>query len=117
MREIIYVGGNGKNCDVPPWEVKYTGKATKQRKVLPPEFSNALLALVKDLQWGGPVQKSWPHYGMIKGQKKNIDIRHCHLNKGYPTYVVAWKVVDKAKKIMEIIHVGTHEKTNYRRMG
>jgi mRNA-degrading endonuclease RelE of RelBE toxin-antitoxin system len=105
-----------ENC-APPWSVEFKGKAYKQMKALPSGIVNALLALKKDLQWRGPVQKNWPHYGKIKGLKKNVEIHHCHLNKGHPTYVAAWKVVDKKDKKMEIIHAGTHEKTDYGSLG
>ena len=118
MRDVSIAADNYEmNYDDPPWAVEYTGKAVKQKGDLPPDIDNALLALVKALQWHGPVQKKRPHYGKIKGLKKNTDIHHCHLNKGHPTYVVAWKVADKKGKKMEIIHVGTNEKTDYRRLG
>jgi hypothetical protein len=41
------------------------------------------------------------------------DTFHCHLNKGRPTYVVVWKVLDKDQKIMEVLYVGTHENAPY----
>lgn len=108
---------NGRNDEVAPWDVKYTGRAYKQKEDLPADIADALLALEKALKWCGPVQRKRPHYGKVKGLKKNVDIHHCHLNQGRPTYVVAWKVADKQNKKVEIIHVGTHEKTDYRRLG
>ena len=115
MRDTI-VNEDRRKDDVPPWDVKYTGRAAKQKKDLPLDIANALLALVKELQRYGPVRNNWPHYGKIMGRKKNVDIRHCHLHKGHPTYVAAWKV-DKKNKKMEIIHVSTHEKTDYGSLG
>ena len=101
----------------PPWVVKTTGKAIKQKEELPFDIAFALLTLEKELQWLGPVRSNWPHYGKIKGLKKNLDIRHCHLNKDRPTYVAVWKVADKNNRKLEIIHVGTHEKTSYGSLG
>ena len=103
--------------DDPSWTVSTTGKAVKQKEELPSDIADALLALKKALEWHGPVQKNRPHYGKIKGLNKNLDIHHCHLNKGRPTYVAVWKVADKNNRKLEIIHVGTHEKTDYRRLG
>jgi hypothetical protein len=116
MRSVSIDGYEGTR-GVPPWTVKTIGKAEKQTKELPSDIDAALQFLKRDLQWRGPVLSNWPHYGKIKGLQKNVDIRHCHLNKGRPTYVAAWKVVDKKNKKMEIIHVGTHEKTDYGNLG
>jgi hypothetical protein len=59
----------------------------------------------------GPAQPKWPHYGKLSGRKKEMHL--CHLNKGRPTWVVIWTVLDKQKKIMEINYVGTHENAPY----
>jgi mRNA-degrading endonuclease RelE of RelBE toxin-antitoxin system len=116
MRSVSAEGHEG-NCGVPTWNVETTGKAVKQKEELPSDIADTLLTLVKELQRLGPVRSNWPHYGKIKGLKKNVNIRHCHLNQGRPTYVAAWKLVDKKNKKMELIHVGTHEKTDYGGLG
>jgi len=36
--------------------------------------------------------------------------------RGSPTYVAVWRVGDKAKKIIEVTYVGTHEKAEYDRL-
>jgi len=116
MRDT-HVDEYGGNDEAAFWDVRYTGKACKQMEDLPVDIADALLALEKALKWCGPVQHKRPHYGKIRGLKKNVDIHHCHLNQGRPTYVAAWKVADKQNKKVEIVHVGTHEKTDYRRLG
>ena len=41
----------------------------------------------------------------------------CHLNKGRPTYVVVWKIKDKAIQVVEVKYAGTHENADYGRLG
>ena len=77
----------------------------------PEEIADALLALWTELRLEGPVQPEWPHYGKLKGRK--AEEYHCHLNKGRPTYVAVWKVLDKQIRLMEINYVGTHENAPY----
>ena len=98
----------------PPWAVEYTGKAKKQKDKLPQNMTAALLILQKELEWEGPEQPEWHHYGKIAGKK---DVHHRHLNKGKPRYVVVWKVTDRTVQLMEIRYVGTHENADYRRIG
>ncbi len=72
------------------------------------------VSLLQDLKEKGPVLPHWPNYGKLKGKQ---DVYHCHLNKGKPCYVVVWQVIDNELKIQEIRYVGTHEKTDYKRLG
>lgn len=75
---------------------------------------NALLKfrlLFEELTHRGPALHEWPSYGKLKGRKD--DERHCHLQKGKPTYVCCWRVKDKKLKIIEVYYVGTHEKAPY----
>ena len=98
----------------PPWTVEYTGRAKKQKDKLPQDMTAALLILKKELEWEGPEQPEWHHYGKLVGKK---DMHHCHLNKGKPRYAVVWKVTDRTVQLMEIRYVGTHENADYRRIG
>lgn len=98
------------------WQVDFCKRADKQKEKLPENIREALDLLRWELETDGPVRNNWPNYGKIKGTKKNIDMHHCHLNKGRPCYVVVWVVVDKEVQILEVRHVGTHEKTDYRRI-
>jgi mRNA-degrading endonuclease RelE of RelBE toxin-antitoxin system len=97
----------------PLWQVKFTGKARKQKEKLPAAIALALFALRRELEAEGPERRNWPHYGLIIGKK---DIHHCHLNKGKPRYVAVWKVTDRQVNLLEIRYVGTHENANYRRI-
>ena len=92
------------------WVVGMTRKASKGKGKLPLETQIAFLALFALLQEDGPAQPRWPHYGKFEGKK---DTYHCHLNKGRPTYVAVWRVLDKEQKIMEVRYVGTHENAPY----
>ena len=103
-------------ADNPPWSVIFTGQAKKGKDKLPDEIKENLLALHLDLSWNGPSQPKWPHYGKLAGKKKGLDIRHCHISSGRPTYVAIWKVTDLNVQIMEIRYVGTHENADYRRV-
>ena len=95
------------------WQVKFTGKAKKQKENLPIAIAAALYALRKELAVEGPERINWPHYGKIKGKP---DMYHCHLNWGRPCYVAVWKVTNRSVKLMEIRYVGTHENADYRRI-
>ena len=92
------------------WDVRFTNKAEKQAKNLPPKVRETLFALVLEMRELGPVRTAWLNYGRIKGKK---NCHHCHLKKGKPTYVAIWKVTSKESKLVEVRYVGTHEKTDY----
>jgi hypothetical protein len=64
----------------------------------------------------GPERRNWPHYGKIKGKGNGVIMPHCHLNKGRPTYVAMWIVLDYVTQILEVRYVGTHEKADYGRL-
>ncbi len=98
------------------WQVDFSNRADKQKEKLPDAMKAALDLLRSELKTNGPIRHNWPSYGKIKGTKKGIDMHHCHLNKGQPCYVVVWVVIDKDVQILEVRHVGTHEKTDYRRI-
>jgi hypothetical protein len=98
------------------WRVSFSGKAKKQKERLPDDIAFILDTLVYELMADGPERGNWPHYGKIKGQGKNVDMRHCHLNKGQTVYVAVWVVVDGAMQILEVRYVGTHENADYRRI-
>jgi hypothetical protein len=98
------------NRRIAQWVVGMTRKASKGKSKLPLEMQITLLALFALLKEEGPTQPRWPHYGKLEGKK---DTYHCHLNKGRPTYVAVWKVLDKDQKIIEVQYVGTHENAPY----
>ncbi|WP_237707634.1 hypothetical protein [Desulfocurvibacter africanus] len=52
-----------------------------------------------------------PHFGKLKNRPG--EVYHCHLNKGRPTYVAVWQVLDKVVCLVEVTYVGTHEKAPY----
>lgn len=77
----------------------------------------AYKALCIDLKIQGPIAKDWPNYSKLhKDKSKNIpnNCYHCHLTKSHPRYVAIWKVENNKVKIIEIIYVGSHEKTSYK---
>lgn len=92
------------------WTVN-SKKADKQAVKLRENVMLQLRLLFMDLINNGPAVTDWPNYGKLHGQKG--DKRHCHLQKGKPTYVCCWEVVDKKRKIIEVYYVGTHEKAPY----
>ena len=95
------------------WKIIFSRKADKQKNKLPPGIAETLYLLRKDLQTRGPVVPSWPHFGKITGSKSGH--YHCHLNRGHPTYVVVWQMVNRTIRVLEIQFVGTHEKVDYSR--
>lgn len=92
------------------WTVTST-KVDKQAVKLSEKVLLQLKLLFMDLTSNGPAAIDWPNYGKLRGQKG--DKRHCHLQKGKPTYVCCWEVLDKKRKIIEVYYVGTHEKAPY----
>lgn len=93
------------------WTVCSTKTVDKQTVKLNQKILLIFRTLIKELA-EGPAAPDWPHYGKLQG-KKNRDVRHCHLQKGKPTYVCCWEVMDKKRKIIEVCYVGTHEKAPY----
>lgn len=93
------------------WTVIPTKLANKQATKLNENVMLKLRFLFMDLINKGPNLHNWPNYGKLQG--KSSDKRHCHLQKGKPTYVCCWEVIDKKQKIIEVYYVGTHEKAPY----
>ena len=95
--------------------IKWTVKTTKAADKLAARLSERVLLrlglLFMDLASQGPAAQDWPNYGMLKGM--GGDRRHCHLQRGLPTYVCCWEVIDKKRKIIEVYYVGSHEKAPY----
>ena len=95
------------------WTVQFSAKAAKQAEGLAARVRVSLKALVRDLQTNGPILPHWPHFGKLAAPG---GCYHCHLHQGRPTYVVVWKITNKAMKVLEIRYVGTHEGAHYRRL-
>ena len=98
------------------WRIYVTGRAKKQREKLPQDIKAALDLLEFELAAAGPERRNWPHYGKVFGKNKNLDMRHCHLNKNRPCYVAVWVVTDQEARVVEIRYVGTHENADYGRI-
>ncbi len=96
------------------WTVELTGSACKQRKKLPQKIQAQLDLLAKEIEVLGPIRKNWRNFSALrKSRKVPSNAFHCHIKKGNPTYVVCWKVIEKARRIVEVYYVGTHEKAPY----
>ena len=93
------------------WKVIPTKKVEGQAAKLSKSTLIMFRLLYEDLCNRGPALPGWPNYGKLRGKKD--DERHCHLQKGRPTYVCCWRVKDKKRKIIEVYYVGTHEKAPY----
>ncbi len=92
------------------WTVTISGRVKKSADKMPPSVRKRFYALVLALRVAGPNQVTMPHFGKLTNQGATF---HCHLNKGRPTYVVVWTVVDKAIRLMEVTYAGTHENAPY----
>lgn len=90
------------------WDVNLSKRAVKQVKKLPENVKSSLVALIREIEEGGPIRGNWPNYS-----KLGINRHHCHLKKGKTTYVAIWQVIDRKIYIVEITYVGTHEKAPY----
>lgn len=94
------------------WKVNFTNKAAKQFEKLSDNIKDSMTLLYEELKVDGPYRTNWPNYGKLKANKGRL-IYHCHIEKGKPTYVVCWEIVEKKLKILEVYYVGTHEKAPY----
>ena len=90
------------------WRVNLSKRAVKQVKKLPENVKSSLVALIREIEEGGPIRGNWPNYS-----KLGINRHHCHLKNGKSTYVAIWQVIDKQIYIVEITYVGTHKKAPY----
>jgi hypothetical protein len=98
----------------PIWSIALSTRAAKQKKDLPEEVDELLVALIGDMEESGPFQREWPKYSPLHKDKRiPANAHHCHLKRGHPTYVACWQVVNKTIRIIEIFYVGTHEKAPY----
>ena len=96
------------------WDVSYSNRAEKQRKKLSLKFQQAVDLLAMEIEKYGPIRRNWPHFGALTKAPGIPDKAfHCHLNKGKPTQVSCWYVIDKKNKKVEIFYVGTHENAPY----
>lgn len=99
-----------KNITDKNWTIQLIGQAKKFDLNLPKNAQLRLIALIRSLSKMGPIKHEWPHYGKLAGKK---ECYHCHIERGRPTYVACWQVVDKKQKIIEVYYAGTHEKAPY----
>ncbi len=98
------------------WTVREPKKIEKAVKKLPPRIQEAYHLLIADLRNDGPVQTSWQNYSKLNTRKGSPEAHHCHLNGDKPCYVVIWLVKDEIVQVLEVCHVATHEKTDYKRI-
>lgn len=99
-------GENEKN----EWTVVFSRKAQKQRDELPQNILDRFYFLQRELKVKGPYLANWPHYGKLTGARNYY---HCHLNRGHPTYVVIWQVIDNTVRVLGVKFIGPHEKVDY----
>lgn len=92
------------------WAVDIIGQAKKSGKTLPRNTATSFYLLLLELKTHGPYRSNWPNYTKLKG---TLNDYHCHIEKGRPTYVVCWRILDKKQKIIEVYYAGTHEKAPY----
>jgi len=86
------------------YEVLIERKIERSLQKLPSDVQKLLFLLVADLQFNGPVQKSWPNFSLLREER-----RHCHVNY---RYVACWTCRKNAIAI-EAYSVGPREKALY----
>lgn len=92
------------------WKVEIVGQAKKAHKMLSKDAASSYAFLLVELESLGPHRNDWPNFTKMKGAENDY---HCHIQKGRPTYVACWKIIDKKQKIIEVYYAGTHEKAPY----
>ena len=90
------------------WTVALHRRVEKSIPRLPQRVQTTLIALIREIEEGGPVRGNWPNYGKLSEYR-----HHCHLKKGHPTYVAVWEVTDTEIQLVEFEYVGTHGKAPY----
>jgi mRNA-degrading endonuclease RelE of RelBE toxin-antitoxin system len=86
------------------YQVRVKKKVARSLEKLPENVRQLLYLLVTDLQADGPIQKSWPNFSSLCG-----DRYHCHLTY---RYVACWTHI-KEEIVIEVYYVGSREKAPY----
>jgi mRNA-degrading endonuclease RelE of RelBE toxin-antitoxin system len=86
------------------FQVKVKKKVARGLSKLPDNVRQLLYLLVTDLQFDGPIQRSWPNFSSL-GENRY----HCHLTYRY----VAYWTYKKDEIIIEVYYVGSREKAPY----
>ncbi len=86
------------------YEVRIRKKAAHGLDRLPKRVQQLLFLLVADLQADGPIQRDWPNFSSLGG-----DRFHCHLTY---RYVACW-THKKDEIVIEVYYVGSREKAPY----
>jgi mRNA-degrading endonuclease RelE of RelBE toxin-antitoxin system len=86
------------------YQVKVKKKVARDLEKLPENVQQLLFLLVNDLQAEGPIQRSWPNFSSLGG-----DRYHCHLTY---RYVACW-TSKKNEIVIEVYYVGSREKAPY----
>lgn len=92
------------------WVINIVGQAKKSGKSLSKEALKSFTVLLLEMRMLGPYRNNWPNYTKMKNK---VEDYHCHIEKGRPTYIACWRIVDKNEKIIEVYYAGTHEKAPY----
>ena len=90
------------------WTATIHRQVARRLSKLPIAVQESLVALLREIELQGPVRGNWPNYSRLDRNR-----HHCHLKKGRPTYVAGWQVIDKSIRLVEVVYVGTHEKSPY----
>lgn len=90
------------------WTIHIVSQAKKADKNLSKAAAKSYAFLLLELRKLGPNRFDWPNYTKMHNEEY-----HCHIEKGRPTYVVCWRIIDKKQKIIEVYYAGTHEKAPY----
>ena len=105
----------GSEKKKPVWAVTMSTSADRMANRMPKNIQILLATLIADIEMDGPIQKGWSHFSPLSKTKRVPEnAYHCHLKSGRPTYVVCWQA-NKARKIVEVFYVGTHEGAPYQK--
>jgi mRNA-degrading endonuclease RelE of RelBE toxin-antitoxin system len=86
------------------FQVKVKKKVARDLVKLPENVRQLLYLLVTDLQSKAPIQRSWPNFSSLGGERY-----HCHLTY---RYVACW-IYKKDEIVIEVYYVGSREKAPY----
>jgi mRNA-degrading endonuclease RelE of RelBE toxin-antitoxin system len=79
-------------------------RVQKQIERIPEPARKRLVALVEQLQEGGPIQPAWSNYG-----KLSLNWYHCHLSHDW---VACW-YYEKGTVEIEVFYVGSRQNAPY----
>ena len=87
-----------------PYQVRIKKKVDRGLCKLPRYVQQLFFLLIANLQTEGAIQRSWPNFSSLGGDRYHCDLTH--------RYVACW-TCKKGEIVIEVYYVGSREKAPY----